>query len=123
LGGKNKIELFFYIITITMPSLIKRSNLKWMSNNIDILYNNIVQLIRLINIPIKIIKFIPLTNDKKINTNKFLYYHLIYKTLQTIYSKLPLYLKISQKNNKRIIRFDIYIDHKYLHSGTKIITE
>jgi hypothetical protein len=106
-----------------MPSLIKRSNLKWMSNNIDILYNNIVQLIRLINIPIKIIKFIPLTNDKKINTNKFLYYHLIYKTLQTIYSKLPLYLKISQKNNKRIIRFDIYIDHKYLHSGTKIITE
>lgn len=106
-----------------MPSLIKRSSLKWMSNNIDILYNNIVQLIRLINIPIKIIKLIPLTSDKKINTNKFLYYHLIYKTLLTIYNKLPLYLKISQKNNKRIIRLDIYINHNYLHSGTKIITE
>jgi predicted protein tyrosine phosphatase len=106
-----------------MPSLIKRSNIKCLSTSADFLYNQIIQLIRLINIPIKIIKLIPLNCNKIINTNKYLYYHIIFKTLNAIYNKLSIYQKKAALHNKRIIRFDIYINHNYLNSGTKIITE
>ena len=43
-----------------MSSLIKRTNLQFMSSNIENYYNHIVQLIRLINIPLKFIKLITL---------------------------------------------------------------
>jgi hypothetical protein len=122
LDGKNKIELFFFNYIIKMPSLIKRSNIKCLSSSADFLYNQIVQLIRLINIPIKIIKLIPLKSNKMINTNKYLYYHIIFKTLKTIYNKLSIYQKKAALHNKRIIRIDIYIDHKYLHSYSKLLT-
>ena len=80
-----------------MSSLIKRTNLQFMSSNIENYYNHIVQLIRLINIPLKFIKLIPLSRNKIINKNKFLYYRIVYETLKKIHNKL---LKIP-KNLKK----------------------
>jgi hypothetical protein len=105
-----------------MSSLIKRTNLQFMSSNIENYYNHIVQLIRLINIPLKFIKLIPLSRNKIINKNKFLYYRIVYETLKKIHNKLPIYQRNVEKYNKRIIKIDIYIDHKNLNSYSKFST-
>jgi hypothetical protein len=57
-----------------------------------------------------------------INTNKYLYYHIIFKTLKTIYNKLSIYQKKAALHNKRIIRIDIYIE-KYENQKYLIINE
>ena len=101
-----------------MPSLIKRSNLRYLSNNIESLYHAIVLLLNRINIPIKFSKCIN-KYDKIINNNKYLYYRITYYTLKTIEKYLQIHISKLNKNNYTINLISIYFDYNYKNSYTK----
>jgi hypothetical protein len=103
-----------------MPSLIKRTNIRYLSNNIDILLEKINRLTLNINIPIHYFKLIK--RKRIIQTNKQLLYNIIYKTLLTIYLNLDKIINRLNNINKQLICIKIYIDSKYTNTYTKLIT-
>lgn len=103
-----------------MPSLIKRSNIRYLSNNSEIFLEKIQQLITSINIPINFIKLIK--NERIIQATKMQLYYIIYKTLYIIQLNLDKMVNRLNNINKQLICIKIYIDPKYKNSYTKFIT-
>lgn len=101
-----------------MSSIIKSSNLRHLSNNIESLYHANVLLLNRINIPLKFYKCINKYN-KRINTNKYLYYKLLYYTLKTIEKFLQQNIPKLNKKNYTINLINIYFDYNYKNSYTK----
>ncbi len=103
-----------------MPSLIKRTNIRYLSNNIDILLQKINNLSNSINIPINFIKLIK--NEKIIQSTKMQLYYIIYKTLYIIQLNLDKMVNRLNNINKELNCIIIYIDSKYKNTYTKFIT-
>jgi len=101
-----------------MPSLIKRSNLRYLSNNIESFYHANILLLNRINIPINFYKCINKYN-KIINTNKYLYYKLVYCTLKAIEKWLQKYSSKIAEHNYTINLINIYFDYNYKNSYIK----
>jgi hypothetical protein len=103
-----------------MLSLIKRTNIRYLSNNIDILLEKINRLTLNINIPIHYFKLIK--QERIIQTNKQLLYNIIYKTLFAIHLNLSKIINRLNNINKELNCIIIYIDSKYKNTYTKFIT-
>jgi hypothetical protein len=96
-----------------MP-FIKRSNISYLTDNYENLYEQNAELINNINIPIKCIKMNLYKPERIIQNTKLLYQSILHTNLLVLNDKISKLQEKLNEKNKRIIRIIIYIhlNHK-----------